>query len=589
VTLPNSAEAGQISSFHEPLLRRAGDLARSTPEPHGLGAIPNATQGPTRCGRGRPRAIGRWFMDPMRDFGIVEAFHEPDGRAALLRSRSSIDAAVQAVQQHRPTIDGFMGREHGSKTKGASHEPGAGRMPVLLWLLLLCYAPQAQAQEPKPTALTADNSVSFAKDIAPVFSKKCFKCHSAEKPKGSFQLHTFDFLLKPGDSKSVPIVPGDPGQSELYRRLIAKDEDDRMPQKDDPLPAGQISLIERWIKQGARFDGPDPKAPIVTLIPREPYPDPPAKYRFPVQITALAFSPDGSELAVAGYHEITVWDPIGGKLLRRMKNVAERIHGLAYSPKVSLLAVAGGAPGQTGESALYDPNEGTRIRNLGTTTDVMLALCFSPDGARLAVGGADNAIRIYDAASGNETLVIQQHADWVTALAFSRDGSHLASASRDRSARVYDSKTGELVTTYNEHGGPVLAVAFNEDGKQVFSAGKEKKILVWNAADAKKAGELSGFEGDVLKLLADGQKLFSCSTDKMVRQHDAADCKLIQTYSGHKDWVYALTYHPQTRRLASGSHDGEVRVWATDDGHLMASFMAAPGYSTSDAQRKPSD
>jgi hypothetical protein len=56
--------------------------------------------------------------------------HEPDGRAALLRSRSSIDAAVQAVQQHRPTIDGFMdrkhgSRKHGSKTKGAPHEPGA--------------------------------------------------------------------------------------------------------------------------------------------------------------------------------------------------------------------------------------------------------------------------------------------------------------------------------------------------------------------------------------------------------------------------------------------------------------------------------
>jgi ATP-dependent helicase/DNAse subunit B len=45
--------------------------------------------------------------------------HEP-GRAALPRSQSSVDAAVR---QHRPTIDGFMGREHGSKPKGASHEP----------------------------------------------------------------------------------------------------------------------------------------------------------------------------------------------------------------------------------------------------------------------------------------------------------------------------------------------------------------------------------------------------------------------------------------------------------------------------------
>jgi hypothetical protein len=68
---------------------------------------------------------GRGFMVPEQLFLEQGPFHEPDGRAALLRSRSSIDAAVQAVQQPRPTSDGFMGREHGSRTKGASPEPGS--------------------------------------------------------------------------------------------------------------------------------------------------------------------------------------------------------------------------------------------------------------------------------------------------------------------------------------------------------------------------------------------------------------------------------------------------------------------------------
>jgi len=98
---------------------------------------------------------------------------------------------------------------------------------------------------------------------------------------------------------------------------------------------------------------------------------------------------------------------------------------------------------------------------------------------------------------------------------------------------------------------------------------------------------MSGFDGDVNKLLADGRNLFSCSTDKMVRQHDATDRKLVQTYSGHKDWVYSLAYHAQTKRLASGSHDGEVRVWTTEDAKVLASFTAAPGYLTAEAQRKP--
>src|SRR6185437_4822954 len=146
----------------------------------------------------------------------------------------------------------------------------------------------------------------FSKDIAPILAKKCVACHGPEKSKGHFRLDTFDFLMKGGESKSASVVPGQPEQSELFRRLTAKDEDDRMPQKEGPLPSEQISLIESWIMEGAKFDGADAKAPLVTLIPKEPHPDPPEAYRRPVPVMALAFSRSGNELAVGGYHEITI-------------------------------------------------------------------------------------------------------------------------------------------------------------------------------------------------------------------------------------------------------------------------------------------
>src|SRR6266480_2952229 len=144
-------------------------------------------------------------------------------------------------------------------------------------------------------------AVSFSKGIAPILAKKCVACHGPEKSKGHFRLDSFDWLMKAGESKSAPVVPGQPEQSELVRRLTATDEDDRMPQKDDPLPAEQIALIEGWIKDGATFDGTDPKAPLVTLIPKAPHPDPPPAYRHPVAVTALAFNPEGNELAAGGY------------------------------------------------------------------------------------------------------------------------------------------------------------------------------------------------------------------------------------------------------------------------------------------------
>src|SRR5439155_16738350 len=114
-------------------------------------------------------------------------------------------------------------------------------------------------------------------------------------------------------------------------------------------PAAQIGLIERWIKGDAKFDGADTKAPLVTLIPRTPPPEPPSVYRHPVPLLALAFSRDGQELAAGGYHVITIWNPADGHLLRRVKNVPQRTHGLEYSPDGALLAAAGGSPGQFGE------------------------------------------------------------------------------------------------------------------------------------------------------------------------------------------------------------------------------------------------
>ena len=141
-------------------------------------------------------------------------------------------------------------------------------------------------------------SVSFSKEIAPILVKKCVTCHGPEKSKGGFRLDTFEFLMKGGESKSPAISPGKADRSKLYELITAEDEDDRMPQKDDPLPAGHIGLIERWIKDGAKFDGADPKAPLVTLIPKAPHPDPPAAYRHPLAVTALAFNLDGQRMSI---------------------------------------------------------------------------------------------------------------------------------------------------------------------------------------------------------------------------------------------------------------------------------------------------
>jgi WD40 repeat protein len=287
-----------------------------------------------------------------------------------------------------------------------------------------------------------------------------------------------------------------------------------------------------------------------------------------VPVQALSFHPSRNELAIGGYHEITVRDPANGRLLRRITNVTERVHGLAHSPDGSQLAVAGGQPGRGGEVTLYDSSTGDRLRVLARAPDVFLCVAFSPDGRGIAAGGSDQSIRVLDVETGKEKLHIRQHADWVTDVVFNKDGSRIASASRDRSARLYDASTGELLIGYMEHEFPVQAVVFAGDDR-VISGDRDGRIHVWKTEDGSRDGRPLNIEGRVLALRVTNEALFSASTDHNVRQHRLDDRKLERSFSGHSDWVHSLALHPSTARLAAGAHNGEVLIWNTETGERL--------------------
>jgi WD40 repeat protein len=231
-----------------------------------------------------------------------------------------------------------------------------------------------------------------------------------------------------------------------------------------------------------------------------------------------------------------------------------------------------------GEVRVCEPAKRDAGRALDKIADAMLVVRFSPDGKRLAAGGADNAIRLYDVQSGKRERLIEQHADWVMDLAFCADGTKLASASRDKSARVFDAKTGAMLASFLGHEEPVFGVAWAGDGKRVFSAGFDRKVRVWNVSDAKQVGEITDFGAAPFRLEASDGFLFSSCADGVVRQYRMEKRDLVRAYEKAPDWVYCIAIDAQHHRLAAGCYNGEVRVWDTASGKLVSKFVASPGY-----------
>src|SRR2546425_6671780 len=136
-----------------------------------------------------------------------------------------------------------------------------GRGRVVWWLrcltsfLLVAKAPgfaAAAVGRDSPAKGEAD----FSRDVLPIFSDNCFKCHGPDEKarKAKLRLDTKEGAFRVKDGKTV-IVPGKSAESELIHRITNKDPEEVMPppKSNHKLTALQIELLRHWIDEGASW------------------------------------------------------------------------------------------------------------------------------------------------------------------------------------------------------------------------------------------------------------------------------------------------------------------------------------------------
>ncbi len=123
---------------------------------------------------------------------------------------------------------------------------------IIACLIAACSASMpifaADAALPPPAA----REVSYSKDVKPILSQHCYKCHANDKLEAKLDMRTRESFLKGGED-GVVIVVGKSADSEVIKRVTTKDAD-RMPRKSDPLKADDISILRAWIDQGFKWD-----------------------------------------------------------------------------------------------------------------------------------------------------------------------------------------------------------------------------------------------------------------------------------------------------------------------------------------------
>lgn len=178
-------------------------------------------------------------------------------KATSLISKKKFDEAEPELKELEQRLDKLV-------KEGKVPETDPAYKPVRLQL------DKAKSQLGKASG---KGSVSFVRDVAPIFADKCVGCHTDGDAKGGLRLDTYAAMEK-GGGRGALAVPGNAQASNLVQKLVTQNAQQRMPKGGEALKEKDIQTIVTWVNEGAKFDGTDKNAELASLDKKPAGPPP---------------------------------------------------------------------------------------------------------------------------------------------------------------------------------------------------------------------------------------------------------------------------------------------------------------------------
>lgn len=306
-------------------------------------------------------------------------------------------------------------------------------------------------------------------------------------------------------------------------------------------------------------------------------------------VSSAVFSPSGEQILTAGCAQTDpqnicnagsadVWDVSSGELRSSLKHESE-VRSASYSPDgLRVLTVSW----RDGKARVWDIASEKELFALGGDDVPIESASYSPDGERIATLNCDGPnrsdcrliwVRLWDVANGALLWRKPGHTGHGTgaSVAFSPDGFQIVTTSDDGAARVWDAATGDQVLMLNDPAsGRMYSAAFSPNSKQIVTSGYAE-VKLWDASPSRIPITIIAHDEPLssLDFSSDGQRLLTSSwgfSPKIWPVHESDQPLILQ---GHTGSVASARFSPDDKRIATASIDGTARIWDSSSGQSL--------------------
>ncbi|WP_406461322.1 WD40 repeat domain-containing protein [Streptomyces sp. NBC_00111] len=279
-------------------------------------------------------------------------------------------------------------------------------------------------------------------------------------------------------------------------------------------------------------------------------------------VRQVAWSPDGQYVAASSKDcVVRVWEAGTGSLVKALEGHRNDVWGVTWSPDSTRLASA--SHDQT--ARVWDFATGATDVVLEGHTDFVEGIAWSPDGLSLATGSGDHTARIWDARTGALRLLLRGHTDYVWNLAWSPDSRALASASSDHTVRLVSAQDAKVLAVLRGHSETVWGVTWSPSGTQLATSSTDGSAIVWDLRPrGAEVVAADGHRGPVNQASwsADEQRIATACDDATVRRWASGDGTPVGEPLRLDDRVWSVAWSPlpQDGRIALSTNDGLFRI-----------------------------